>query len=93
MTNCRPWTRTKSITIFGDDRSENVLRFSLAGIQLKFSAIIEGRGGLTIPARGMGGSWIVKLPSREFEGVPENEFSMMTLARHIGMGRSGGRSG
>ena len=70
---------------FGDDRSAKVLRFSLAGIQLKFSAIIEGRGGLTIPARGMGGSRIVKLPSREFEGVPENEFSMMTLARHIGM--------
>ena len=70
---------------FGDDRSEKVLRFSLAGIQLKFSAIIEGRGGLTIPARGMGGSWIVKLPSREFEGVPENEYSMMTLARLIGM--------
>ena len=70
---------------FGDDRSEKVLRFSLAGIQLKFSAIIAGRGGLTIPARGMGGSWIVKLPSREFEGVPENEYSMMTLARLIGM--------
>ena len=70
---------------FGDDRSEKVLRFSLAGIQLKFSAIIEGRGGLTIPARGVGGSWIVKLPSREFAGVPENEYSMMTLARVIGM--------
>jgi serine/threonine-protein kinase HipA len=27
----------------------------------------------------------VKLPSREFAGVPENEFSMMTLARLIGM--------
>ncbi|MGH6893640.1 MAG: type II toxin-antitoxin system HipA family toxin, partial [Dongiaceae bacterium] len=30
-------------------------------------------------------SWIVKLPSREFPDVPENEFSMMTLARLIGM--------
>jgi serine/threonine-protein kinase HipA len=27
----------------------------------------------------------VKLPSREFAGIPENEFSMMTLARLIGM--------
>ena len=34
---------------------------------------------------GVGGSWIVKLPSREFAGVPENEYSMMTLARLIGM--------
>jgi serine/threonine-protein kinase HipA len=40
---------------------------------------------LTIPAEGVGGSWIVKLPAREFAGVPENEFSMMTLARHVGI--------
>lgn len=75
----------------GDDHGghdaphENALRFSLAGVQLKFSAINDARAGLTIPAKGVGGSWIVKLPSREFEGVPENEFSMMTLARLIGM--------
>lgn len=68
-----------------DDRHENALRFSLAGVQLKFSAIHEARGGLTIPARGVGGSWIIKLPSREFAGVPENEYSMMTLARLIGI--------
>jgi serine/threonine-protein kinase HipA len=64
---------------------ENALRFSLAGVQLKFSAIHEKLGGLTIPARGVGGSWIVKLPAQQFAGVPENEYSMMTLARLIGM--------
>ncbi len=64
---------------------EHALRFSLAGVQLKFSAIEDARQGLTIPAKGIGGSWIVKLPSREFEGVPENEFSMMTLARLVGI--------
>jgi serine/threonine-protein kinase HipA len=74
----------------GDDHrrqhgDKDALRFSLAGVQLKFSAIKEAKGGLTIPAEGVGGSWIVKLPSREFEGVSENEFSMMTLARLIGM--------
>ena len=69
----------------GDDQGENALRFSLAGVQLKFSAVEEARGGLTLPARGVGGSWIVKLPSLHFAGVPENEFSMMTLARLIGM--------
>ncbi len=70
----------------GDDyRRQNALRFSLAGVQLKFSAIDDARGGLTIPAKGMGGSWIVKLPSRHFAAVPENEFSMLTLARRIGM--------
>ena len=64
---------------------EQALRFSLAGVQMKFSAIAQARGGLTIPARGIGGSWIVKLPSREFGGVPENEFSMMTLANLVGI--------
>lgn len=68
-----------------DVESQTLLRFSLAGVQLKFSAIAESRGGLTIPAQGVGGSWIVKLPSREFEGVPENEYSMMTIARLMGM--------
>ncbi|KZY03089.1 MULTISPECIES: type II toxin-antitoxin system HipA family toxin [unclassified Sulfitobacter] len=68
-----------------DDRRENALRFSLAGVQLKFSAVMGATGGLTIPASGVGGSWIVKLPSREFAGVPENEFSMMKLAGLVGM--------
>ena len=64
---------------------DNALRFSLAGVQLKFSAVNEASGGLTIPAKGVGGSWIVKLPSGRFKDVPENEFSMMTLARNMGM--------
>ena len=67
------------------DHRANALRFSLAGVQLKFSARGDLRSGLTIPARGVGGSWVIKLPSREFDGMPENEYSMMTLARLIGM--------
>jgi serine/threonine-protein kinase HipA len=66
-------------------RREKALRFSLAGVQLKFSAVKEASGGLTIPAKGVGGSWIVKLPSQTYDGVPENEFAMMSLARLIGM--------
>lgn len=61
------------------------MRFSLAGVQLKFSAVMEASGGLTIPADGTGGSWILKLPSARFEAVPENEFAMMELARKIGI--------
>ena len=61
------------------------LRFSLAGVQLKFSAVEKAQGGLTIPATGVGGDWIVKLPSTRFAGVSENEFSMMTLAASIGI--------
>lgn len=75
----------------GDDEAalakhkEKALRFSLAGVQLKFSAIADATGGLTIPAKGIGGSWIVKLPSEKYDGVPENEYAMMTLARQLGM--------
>ncbi|WP_119389890.1 type II toxin-antitoxin system HipA family toxin [Taklimakanibacter lacteus] len=68
-----------------DERKKRIFRFSLAGVQLKFSAVKEAAGGLTIPVQGMGGSWIVKLPSTKFAGVPENEFSMMSLAAKIGM--------
>ena len=69
----------------GPRSRETILRFSLAGVQLKFSAVMEATGGLTIPAEGVGGSWIVKLPSMKFDGVPENEFAMMELARAIGI--------
>jgi len=66
-------------------RGEGPLRFSLAGVQLKFSAVMEASGGLTIPAGGMGGSWIVKLPSARFVAVPENELAMLELARRVGI--------
>ena len=72
----------------GDEKEKNdsqALRFSLAGVQLKFSAVMEATGGLTIPTKGIGGSWIVKLPSTKFEGVAENEYSMMKLANMIGI--------
>lgn len=69
----------------GKAREENALRFSLAGVQLKFSAIKDARGGLTIPVSGAGGAYIVKLPSQMHPGVHENEFSMMMLARGVGI--------
>lgn len=68
-----------------DGRARAPLRFSLAGVQLKFSAIMEAAGGLTVPADGIGGSWIVKLPSARFPAVPQNEFVTMELARRIGI--------
>ncbi|EGR1109107.1 HipA domain-containing protein [Vibrio cholerae] len=68
-----------------ETKTDEPMRFSLAGVQLKFSAVQQANGGLTIPATGQGGSWIVKLPSSRFEAVPENEYSMMELARMLGM--------
>ena len=64
---------------------EKALRFSLAGVQLKLSAVMEATGGLTIPAHGVGGGWIIKLPSAQFPRVPENEYAMLQLASMLGM--------
>ena len=63
---------------------KGALHFSLAGVQLKFS-VIKNAKRLTIPTYGVGGSWIVKLPSAAFPLVPENEFSMMHLASRVGI--------
>ena len=60
-------------------------RFSLAGVQLKFSALAESSGGLTIPARGVGGDWIIKLPAQNFPHVPENEWAMLHWAAELGI--------
>lgn len=60
------------------------LRFSLAGVQLKFSMLRKDRG-MTLPMGGKGGDWIVKLPDNRYDHVPENEFSMMTWARAAGI--------
>lgn len=68
-----------------EENTNDIMRFSLAGVQLKFSGVLKPKGGLTIPAKGIGGDWIVKLPSSRFENVPENEFSMMNLAAKLGM--------
>lgn len=65
--------------------SDDVLRFSLAGVQLKFSAIGQPGKQLAIPIEGRGGHWIVKLPSPRYPHVPENEFSIMKLAREVGI--------
>ena len=79
------WPREDGHLEHNQSDSEKALHFSLAGVQLKFSAASNATGGLTIPAKGIGGSWIVKLPSEKYDGVPENEYSMMTLARALGI--------
>ena len=65
-------------------QEQEPLRFSLAGVQLKFSMLRKNRG-MTLPSAGRGGDWIVKLPDNRYNHVPENEFSMMTWARAAGI--------
>lgn len=58
--------------------------FSLAGVQLKFSARRSERG-LTIPVTGRGGDWIVKLPDARFRDVPQTEYATMRWAEASGI--------
>jgi serine/threonine-protein kinase HipA len=63
---------------------EQRLKFSLAGVQLKFSVLQRGER-LTLPVTGQGGDWIVKLPDSRFPGVPANELSLLRWARRAGI--------
>jgi serine/threonine-protein kinase HipA len=67
-----------------DDFHQPGVRFSLAGVGMKFSMLRRG-DRLTMPAHGEGGDWIVKTPDTRFRDVPLNEFAMMTLARAVGI--------
>jgi len=60
------------------------IKFSLAGVQLKFSMLDKDRR-LTMPASGEGGEVIVKLPSARHPSLPEAEFVGMTLAKAAGV--------
>lgn len=67
-----------------DDEATGTWHFSLAGVQLKFSALRTGRG-LTIPVSGTGGDWIVKLPDARHPGMSRNEFATMRWAEASGI--------
>lgn len=70
-----------------DDADLSVLKFSLAGVQLKFSVVEHRERGLTVPATGEAGNCIAKLPDPrpDFEGVPEAELASLELARASGI--------
>ena len=60
------------------------LRFSLAGMGLKFSMRQEG-DRLVLPARGEDGGWIVKTPDGNYPGLVANEAAVMRLAGELGI--------
>ncbi len=77
--------RASAPTVPRTRAGRDVLRFSLAGVQLKLSAIGTPRRQLSIPASSLGGHWIIKLPTPAYPRLPENEYSMMEFARMIGI--------
>ncbi len=64
--------------------AQDAWHFSLAGVQLKFSARKSDRG-LTIPVSGRGGDWIAKLPDARYPKVPENEYATLLWAQRSGI--------
>ncbi len=65
-------------------RPDGVVKFSLAGIQLKFTANPDGER-LTLPGRDDTGRCIIKVASDRYVGLPEAEYGAMTLAQMIGV--------
>jgi serine/threonine-protein kinase HipA len=71
-------------TTLQSGESGSRLRFSLAGVQLKFSMQREGTR-FTLPMTGRDGTWLVKLPDFRFERVPEVEYATMRWAQAAGI--------
>lgn len=62
-----------------------VWRFSLAGVQLKMSALRGAGDRFTLPVSNADGRWIVKLGAGEYASLPENEFAVMRWAQRAGL--------
>lgn len=59
------------------------LRFSLAGVQMKFSVLRDAEK-IALPVHGRRGDWILKLDSARFPGLVRNELVMLEWARAAG---------
>jgi len=73
--------KAKAIQFKGNDQ-EN--KFSLAGIQMKFS-MKEKDGRYNLTKNGELGDWIIKTPSTKHKNVPLNEYTAMSLADLAGV--------
>lgn len=60
------------------------LRFSLAGMQLKLS-VLKDETHYTFPVTGVGGRWILKIPTPTLPEIAENEHAVMRWAKRSGI--------
>lgn len=60
------------------------LRFSLAGMQLKFSMLAAGQR-FVWPSEGQHGDWIIKVAGERFDELVEVEYATMSWAREVGL--------
>jgi serine/threonine-protein kinase HipA len=60
------------------------IKFSLAGVQLKFS-VLKTDKGVTVPGRDIHGGVILKVPTAQYPLLPEAEYTGLELARLAGV--------
>ena len=60
-------------------------KFSLAGVQMKFSSVKNKDGRYNIGQDANSNSWIIKTPSTIHKYVPYNEYTAMKLAEFVGV--------
>ena len=63
---------------------KGMVKFSLAGVQLKLTGDLSG-DRLTLPGYGESGRCIIKLPLKPYPDLPEAEFAAMQLAQVVGV--------
>lgn len=70
-----------------NQQNDEIKPFSLSGYQLKFSLTKDfEKNRFTLPiSNSHSGDYILKLPSLDYENVPENEFSFMYLSKLSGI--------
>jgi serine/threonine-protein kinase HipA len=76
--------RWENVAGFKAPLPQGVVKFSLAGVQLKFMANADN-DRLTAPARAGDGRLILKLASDRLPGLPEAEYAAMRLAAALGV--------
>jgi len=74
----------RGIVIATAPESLGELKFSIGGMQMKFSMLRQGER-YTLPGDGQLGNYIVKPPSNDFEALPMVEMATMETARASGM--------
>jgi len=72
------------VTAVNFDKLNQENKFSLAGVQMKFS-MKEKDGRYNLACDNVLGDWIIKTPSTKHKDVPTNEFTSMTLASMVGV--------
>lgn len=79
----QPSTRAEPAVSGPVGTTAEAFRFSVAGVQLKFSVLRENEK-IALPASNSSGEWLVKFPSPRFTHLPENEWSILTWAAEAG---------